>query len=177
MKLNKHVIWIALLFSSILITSVGAVIYHFINMNMTIDAEFSPVVFTSGDDTATCGGDISTNTSATFSSIPLGIGANITITELVNVTNSDTSGHTVPLTVDTEDFGSELKILLLYLVSPTGSETLILRMDDSGAVETEGVSVNIPASEEWAIKLVGCYDGGTSSSQSNSLNINIKVEG
>ena len=176
MKLKKWV-WVALLLSSILITTVGAVIYYYITMNITFDAEISPVSFSSGADTATCGGDISTNTSAVFSSIPLGIGSNITITELVNVTNTDTSDHTTPVTVDAENFGSELKILLLYLVAPNATEVLITKLDDSGAVDTENISVNIPAGEEWAIKLIGCYDGGTSGSQSNSMNLNIKVEG
>ena len=177
MKLKRHFPWVALLLSSLLITTVGAAIYYYITMSSTFDAEISPVSFSLGGDTATVGGDISTNTSATFSSIPLGIGSNITITELVNVTNTDASGHTVPVTVVTEDFGSELKILLLYLVAPNATETLITKLDDSGAVDTENISVNIPAGEEWAIKLVGCYDGGTAGSQSNTMNLNIKVEG
>jgi len=176
MKLKKWAL-IPLLVSSLLIATAAAVIYHYITISMTFDAEISPVSFSSGADTATCGGDISTNTSAVFTGIPLGIGSNITITELVNITNTDTSDHSVPVIVSTENFGSELKILLLYLVAPNATETLITKLDDAGAVITEDVSVNIPAGEEWAIKLIGCYDGGTSGSQSNTMNLDIKVEG
>jgi hypothetical protein len=144
---------------------------------MTFKAAVSWVTFTSGEDTSTCGGDLSSNTSITFSDIPLSIASNVTITQLVNLTNTDTNPHNVQVSVSSENFGSELSTLLLYLVSPSASETLIIRMDGSGSIVTQNVQVSIPASQEWAIKLIGCYDGGTSGSQSNSMTLSIQVAG
>ena len=77
--------------------------------------------------------------------------------------------------VSAEDFGSELSTLKIYLVSPSGTETLILEIDDSGNVITENAPVNIPQKEEWSIKLAGHYDSGTAISQSNSLTLHFQV--
>jgi len=79
------------------------------------------------------------------------------------------------ISVGAEDFGSELCSLKIYLVSPSGIETLAVEFDDSGNVITENVLVNIPQKEEWAIKLAGHYDSGTSISQSNSLTLHFQV--
>ena len=168
---------LVLLLSAFLITTASAAIYYQIMASMTFQVSVSPVAFTNGSDTDTCGGDtVTNNASITFSSIPLPIGANITITELVNLTNSDTSNpHYVKVNVSSVDFAATLDVLLLYLVSPSGSETLVVKIDDAGAVETEGVEVNIPAGEVWAMKLVGCYDadpGGT-----NSMTLSLRVTG
>ena len=166
-----------LLLSALLITTASAAIYYQITAQMTIKVGWSPVVFVNGSDTDACGGDtVTSNASVTFSDVPLTIASNITITELVNVTNSETGSHDVNVTVSTHDFGSELKILLLYLVSPTGSETLVVKIDDSGTVVTDKVQVSIPGNEEWAIKLIGCYDTGTGQGQSNSLTLNLEVK-
>lgn len=163
--------------SSIVITSVSAAIYYQISASMTLEAEVSPVIFTSGEDTSTCSGTISTNaTQVTFTNIPLAVESNITITQLVNITNTDNSDHTVTVSV-TENFNTEISALSLYLVSPSGSETLVVSINDSGTITVENVSVNIPLGEEWAIKLEGCYDSGTSSTQSNTMTMNLQVTG
>jgi hypothetical protein len=173
---KSRIALLVLLLSALLIATASAAIYYQITASMTFEVGWSPVVFTSGEDTSTCGGSLTNNASATFSSVPLTIESNITITQLVNVTNSDgASGHDVNVTVSSETFGTELSILLLYIVSPTGSETLVVNMGDSGTIVTQGVEVTIPASEEWAIKLVGCYDSGTSESQSNTMTLNLEV--
>ena len=168
---------LALLLSTLLIATASAAIYFQITADMTFEAEYTPVVFTNGSDTSTCGGDtVTNNASATFSSIPLAIGSNITITELVNLTNSDsTSGHAVKITVSSKNFTSSLSILLLYLVAPGGSETLVVKIDDSGNVVTENVEVTIPASQVYAMKLIGCYDSGTSGSEANEMKLNVQV--
>ena len=168
---------LALLLSTLLIATASAAIYFQITADVTFVAEWSPVAFTAGDDTTDCGGDVTTNNaSASFSSIPLAIGSNITITELVNLTNSDSSsGHDVKVTVGSHNFTSSLKILLLYLVSPGGSETLVVKIDDSGTVVTENVEVTIPLSQVYAMKLIGCYDSGTSGSQANEMMLNLLV--
>jgi len=174
-KLRKSII--ALILTSIAVSTVSAAIYFQIMSTMTFKAAVSWVAFTSGEDTSTCGGDISTNTSATFNNIPLSIGSNVIITQLVNITNTDSNSHTVQVSVSSENFGSELSTLKLYLVSPSASETLVVEMDGSGSVVTQNVPVNIPANQEWAIKLVGCYDSGTSGSQSKSMTLSIQVAG
>lgn len=169
---------LALLLSALLIATASAAIYYQITASMTFEVGWSPVVFTEGEDTSTCGGTpISNNASISFSGIPLAIGSNITITQLVNVTNSDgASSHDVNVTVSSENFNGSLSILLLYLVSPSGSETLVVKIDGSGDVVTQGVEETIPISEEWAIKLVGCYDTGTGESITNTITLNLEVK-
>jgi len=169
--------FLLLVLSSLMIIGVSAAIYYQISASMTIQAQVSPVVFTNGTDTSTCGGSLSTNaTQVTFTSIPLAVESDITITQLVNITNTDDSDHSVQISVSSESFGSELTSLKLYLVSPSGAETLVVELDNSGDVITENVSVNIPQGQEWAIKLVGHYDSGTQS-QSDTMTLNLQVTG
>ena len=167
---------LVLIILSMLVVTVSAAIYYSLIANLSFDAAVSPAIFSTGDDTSTCGGSLSTNaTQVTFTSIPLAVESDITITELVNVTNSDASAHDVQVSVTSDDFGTELATLSLYLVSPSATETLVIALDDSGAVTTEDVTVNIPATQEYAIKLVGYYDSGTSSSVSNSMTLALRV--
>ncbi|MFB0504589.1 MAG: hypothetical protein ACETWE_12210 [Candidatus Bathyarchaeia archaeon] len=144
---------------------------------MAGQVEAKPVVFTYGEDTSTCGGSISTDfTKVTFSSVPLTAESDTTITQLVNVTNRDSSSHSVRVFVTHEDFGSELSSLGLYFVSPSGTETLVVELDDSGDVVKDDVLVRIPQREEWSIKLVGHYDSGTLSSQKNEMVVIFQVK-
>jgi len=167
-----------LLLSAFTISVVSAAVYYALLGDMTYQAKLSPVVFTSGSDTSVCGGSLSTNsTIATFTNIPLAVESQITITQLVNVTNSDSTGHSVQVSVGSENFGSELSMLRLYLVSPAGTETLVVELDTTGAVTTQGVSVSIPAGQEYAMKLVGYYDSGTLGSQTNTMTLNLQVTG
>ena len=167
-----------LILLSMLVVIVSAAIYYSLIANPSFDAGVSPAIFSTGDDTSTCGGSLSTNaTQATFTSIPLAVESDITITELLNVTNGDTSAHDILISVSSEDFGTSLATLSLYLVSPSATETLVIQLDDSGAVTTEDVTVNIPSSQEYAIKLVGHYDSGTTTSESNSMTLTLQVTG
>ena len=148
-----------------MIISVSAAIYH-----QTGQAGVNPIVFTYGEDTLQCGGSISPNSvKAVFTRIPLAVESDIVITQLINLTNVDSSDHSVKVSVSAEDFGSELSSLRLYLVSRSGTKTLVVELDDSGNVVKENVSVIIPREEEWTIKLEGHYDSGTLSSQSNTM--------
>lgn len=134
------------------------------------------VTFAQGEDTSTCKGILfSQDTKIKLTDMPLAVESNITITELVNITNTDTSAHSVQISVDSEDMGSEVTAISLYLVSPTGSQTLVLEIDDTGTTTIQNIPVNIPATEEWAIKLQGCYDSGTLFTQSNTLTLNLQV--
>jgi len=171
---------LALLVSTLFIATASAAIYYQITATMEFTATLSDVVFTSGDDTSACGGSIGTNaTSVTFGSpyIPLAVEADVVITELVNVTNSDSSAHNVEfyLGATDEDFSTELETLKIYVVAPNATEYLMIELDGSGAVTTNNQSVNIPASEEWAIKLAGHYDSGTLSTQSNTMTLRLQV--
>ena len=173
---------LALLLSALLIATASAAIYYQITASMSFTATVSDVIFTSGDDTSACGGSIGTNaTSVSFGSpyIPLAVEADVVITELVNVTNSDSSTHNVEfyLGATDENFGGELETLKIYVVAPNATEYLMIELDGSGAVTTNNQSVNIPASEEWAIKLVGHYDSGTLSTQSNTMTLRLQVTG
>ena len=145
--------------------------------SMAGQVEAKPVVFTYGEDTSICGGYISADhTKVTFSNVPLTAESDTTITQLVNITNRDSSDHSVRVFVTQEDFGSELSSLRLYLVSPSGAETLVVELDDSGVVVKDDVSVIIPQREEWSIKLVGHYDSGTRSSQKNEMVVIFQVK-
>jgi len=169
---------VILLISSLSITVVSAAVYYALLGNMTYQARRSPVVFSTGSDTSVCGGSLSTNsTIATFTTIPLAVESQITITQLVNLTNTDSSGHSVQVSVGAENFGSQLSTLRLYLVSPSGTETLVVELDTTGAVTTQGVSVSIPAGQEYAMKLVGYYDSGTVGTQTNTMTLNLQVTG
>ena len=91
----------------------SATVYNYISASVSSDVAVSPVIFTSGEDTSICGGSFFANaTQVTFTSVPLAVGSNITITQLVNITNTDSSDHSVRLSV-TENFGTEL---------PTGAD-------------------------------------------------------
>jgi len=147
-----------------------------IYVSMAAKADIIPIGYTEGEDTFVCGGSISSDsTLATFTRIPLGVGSDIVITELVNVTNRDCSDHSVQVCVSAENFGIELSSLRLYLVSPSGKETLVVEFDDSGDIAKERVSVEINQGEEWSVKLVGHYDSVVSQSLSNTMILTIQV--
>jgi len=124
--------------------------------SMAGQVEAKPVVFTCGEDTSTCGGSISADfTEVTFTNVPLTAESDTTITQLVNITNRDSSD---------------------YFVSRYGAETLVAELDDSGDVVKDDVLVRIPQREEWSIKLVGHYDSGTRSSQKNKMVVIFQVK-
>jgi hypothetical protein len=136
----------------------------------------SPLAFTEGEDTSTCGGIISADcVHARFTGIPLAVESDAVITQLINITNTDSSDHDARISVVAEDFGIELSSLKIYLVSPTGAQTLVTELDNSGNVILENVQVSIARGQEWAIKLVGHYDSGTPKSQRNSFALCFQV--
>ena len=158
-----------LLIPSLIIGSAGASFFSQIP-NIGTQVKANPIIFTNGEDTLICGGSISTNPPGfKLTNVPLLVGSDIVITELVNVTNVDSSDHNMQISVYSEDFGNELSSLKIYLVSPTGTETLVVELDNSGNVIREMVTVNIPHGQEWAMKWVGHYDPGTLSCQKNSI--------
>jgi len=144
--------------------------------SMAAKADIIPIGYTEGEDTFICGGSISSDSAlAAFTCIPLGVGSDIVITELVNVTNRDCSDHKVQVCVSAENFGIELSSLRLYFVSPSGKETLVVELDDFGDVSKERVSVGIRQGQEWSVKLVGHYDSAVSRFQSNTMILTIQV--
>ncbi|MDH5439116.1 MAG: hypothetical protein OEZ48_13165 [Candidatus Bathyarchaeota archaeon] len=169
---------LALLLSTLLIATASAAIFYQITAGMSFKVGWSPVVFTDGEDSEECGATVpfQNNASVSFTSVPLTIASNVTITQLVNVTNSDTSDHNVTVDVSSHNFDANLTILLLYLVSPSGSQTLVVKLGDSGSLVTDDIQVEIPAGEEWAVKLIGCYDDTTLESKTNTMTLTIRVE-
>jgi hypothetical protein len=136
----------------------------------------SPLIFIEGEDTSTCGGIISADwVHVRFTGILLAVESNTVITQLVNITNTDCLDHDVRVSVGAEDFGIELSLLKIYLVSPTGTQILVTELDSSGNVIIENVQVSIAQGQEWAIKLVGRYGSGTLKSQRNSFTLCFQV--
>jgi len=162
-----------ILLSSLMIT---AIFRSVCDQTRGDNAEVSALVFTDGEDTRTFSGIISADRhQVRFSCIWLAVESDIVITQLVNITNVGFSDCALKISVGAEDFGTELSSLKIYLVSPSGIETLVVELDDLGNVITENVPVSVPQKEEWAIKLAGHYDSGTSISQSNSLTLHFQV--
>lgn len=93
------------------------------------------------------------------------------------MTSTDSSSHSVQVSISSGNFGSQLSNLKLYLVSPSGIETLVMELDGSGVVITDDISVNISAGQEHAMKLVGCYDLGTLGPQTNTKILHLQVTG
>jgi len=167
-------VFLLLTLSSLLATGASATVYY--QKSADLMFQVSPMVFTSGEDTEKCGGTISANTTqVTFTSIPLAVESDIIITQLVNITNTDDSDHSVQFSVSSENFGNELSSLKIYLVSPSGTETLVVGLNDAGNIVTQNILVNIARGEEWTIKLVGHYNSGTSLSQNNSMALSLQA--
>jgi hypothetical protein len=134
------------------------------------------IIFVSGSDTSSIGGSIGSNgTTFTASSVPLGVGSNVTIQQAVNLTNTDAINphNIIGAEVLSEDFGSALTVLSIYVYN--GTMYQLVSLDGTGAVVYQfSGTLTMPASAEWSIIIEGCYDAGTVSGTTNTISFTIE---
>ena len=164
------------LLSVLIVGFISAGIVYTITVSLTTDIQVPNIIFVSGDDTSTVGGTIGTNgTTFTATTVPLGVGSNITIGQAVRLNNTDTSAHNITgAEVLSEDFGSTLNKFSVY-VSDGSTSYLLIDVDTTGAVTYEfSGNVTIPAATAYDIIIEGYYDDGTADGTSNTISFFIK---
>ena len=172
--MNRTLTRLALL-SVLMVSFASAAIIYTLTATLTTVVTVPNIIFTTGADTGSIGGTIGTNgTTFTATNVPLQVGANVTIEEAVNLTNTDggSSHDIIGAEVASEDFGAELNMLSIYVYN--GTRYLLVSLDGSGAVVYEfSGTLSMPASAEWSIIVEGCYDDGTVSGTTNTITFNI----
>jgi len=135
------------------------------------------LVISSGEDTSRFDVHITEHgTQATLPNLPLSVESDIIITQIFNISNTDSLAHIIEVCVLYENFGEELHSLKIYLVSPSSLEILVLEINDAGDIVSKDIQVSIPPKEEWSIKITGCYDSGTRSTQSNTITFVFQIK-
>jgi hypothetical protein len=174
--MNKTIMKLVLL--SVLFASLAsAATIYTLNATITTQVSTPKIIFTTGSDTSSIGGSIgASGQTFTATSEPLGLGTNVTVTQAVNLTNTDTSSHSLTgLSVNSEDFGSTLSQLSIYAYN--GTRMCLLSIDTSGnAVYQFSGSLNMPANAVWSIIIEGCYDAGTSGGTTNTISFSIQQQ-
>ncbi len=121
--------------------AMAAVTYYLGTFSMGGTIAYSDVYFTNGDDTSAITGVIGTNeTSFTATTLPMVPGVNIIIQEAVNITNGDSSAHTITLALATENFGADCKDIKVILVKADGSEVNAVVLNDAGVATTSSAT-------------------------------------
>ena len=164
------------LLSVLVVGFVSAGIVYTVTVSLTTQIQVPNIIFVSGEDTSTIGGTIGQNgTTFTATTVPLSVGANVTIGQAVRLNNTDTSAHNVTgAEVLSEDFGTELNKLSIYL-SDGSTSYLLISLDTAGTATYEFTgNITIPAATAYNIIIEGYYDDGTASGTSNTLSFNIK---
>jgi hypothetical protein len=165
---------VSVLFASL---ASAATIYT-LSASITTVVSTPKIIFTTGSDTSSIGGSIgASGQTFTATTVPLGLGSNVTITQAVNITNTDvSSAHTITgLTVNTNNFASTLEGLSIYAYS--GARILLLSVDTTGTVTYSfSGSLTMPANAVWSIIIEGCYDAGTASGTSNTISFYIQQQ-
>ena len=164
-----------MLLSVLTVSFASAAIIYTLTATLTTVVTVPYIIFTTGADTSSITGTIGLNgTTFTATAVPLEVGANVTIEQAVNLTNTDggSSHDIIGAEVASEDFGAELDVLGIYVYN--GTRYLLLSLDDSGDVVYEfSGTLSMPASAEWSMIIEGCYDDGTVAG-TNTITFNIK---
>lgn len=164
------------LLSVLMASFASAAVIYTLTATLTTVASVPNIIFTTGDDTSSIGGSIGTNgTTFTATSVPLGVGSNVTVQEAANLTNTDASNahNIIGVEVLSENFGSELNKLSIYAYN--GTRYLLISIDGSGTVTYQfSGTLTMPAGAEWSIIIEGCYDDGTAGSTTNTITFYIK---
>jgi len=164
-----------MLLSVLTVSFASAAIVYTLTATLTTVVTVPYIIFTTGADTGSITGTIGLNgTTFTATNVPLEVGANVTIEQVVNLTNTDggSSHDIIGAEVASEDFGAELYVLGIYVYN--GTRYLLLSLDDSGDVVYEfSGTLSMPASAEWSMIIEGCYDDGTVAG-TNTITFNIK---
>ena len=89
--MNKTITKLVLL--SVLFASLAsAATIYTLNATITTQVSTPKIIFTTGSDTSSIGGSIgASGQTFTATSVPLGLGTNVTVTQAVNLTNTDIS--------------------------------------------------------------------------------------
>jgi len=165
-----------ILLSALMVSFASAATIYTLSATLTTQVAVPNIIFVSGADTGTIGGSIGLNgTTFTATTVPLSVGSNVTIEEAVNLTNTDSGNphDIIGAEVLTEDFGSELDVLSIYVYN--GTRYLLISIDGTGAVTYEySGTLSMPASAEWSLIVEGSYDDGTASGTTNTLSFYIK---
>ena len=159
-----------------MVSFASAATIYTLTTTLTTQVTVPNIIFVSGSDTGTIGGSIGSNgTTFTATTVPIEVGSNVTISEAVNITNSD-AGNPHDITgaeVSSEDFGAELNALSIYVYN--GTRYLLIGIDGTGAVSYEySGALSMPASAEWSVIIEGAYDDGTASGTTNTITFYIK---
>ena len=160
--MNKTFTKLALL-SVLFATLASAATIYTLSATITTQATVPNIIFTTASDTSSIGGSVGANgTTFTATTVPLGVGSNVTVTQAVNLTNRDAgSARSITAVVLlSEDFGSSLSQLSIYAYN--GARTLLLSVDGTGAITYQfSGTLSMPASAVWTVIIEGCYDAGT----------------
>jgi hypothetical protein len=163
------------LLSAMMVAFASAATIYTLTGTLTTQITVPNIIFVSGSDTGSIGGTIGSNgTTFTATTVPLEVGSNVTIQEAVNITNTDASAQSIiGAEVASEDFGSELNALSIYVYN--GTRYLLISIDGTGAVSYEfSGTLSMPAGAEWAIIVEGAYDDGTAGGTTNTITFTIK---
>ncbi len=164
------------LLSVLMVSFASAATIYTLTATLTTTATVPNIIFTTGSDTGSISGSIGSNgTTFTATAVPLAVGSNVTIQEAVNLTNTDagSSHDIVGAEVLSEDFGTEIDVLSIYVYN--GTRYLLISVDGTGAVTYEfSGTLSMPASAVWSVIVEGCYDDGTASGTTNTISFYIK---
>ena len=174
-QMNRTFMTIALL-SVLMVSFASAGIIYTLRVSLTTQIQVPNIIFVSGSDTDAIGGTIGENgTTFTATAVPLEVGSNVTIEQAVRINNTDTNPHNITgVEVLSEDFGTELNILAIYLYDGS-TRHLLISIDTTGTVTYElSGNLTIPATTAWDIIIEGCYDDGTAVGTQNTISFYIK---
>jgi hypothetical protein len=168
--MNKTLTKLVLL-SVLFATLASAATIYTLTATLTTQVVVPNIIFTTASDTSSIGGSVGANgTTFTATSVPLGVGSNVTVQQAVNLTNTDVSNpHSITgVVVATEDFGSSLNQLSIY--ANDGTRVPLISIDGTGSTVYEfSGTLSMPASAVWTIIIEGSYDPGTSNGATNTI--------
>jgi len=176
---SKSVKLMLLLLSSLFIASVSASVYYTMYMNTTVGVAGNKVQFWPGTDFSTAGGTISNaRQKVTFTSMDGQIGSLATISDPVNINDSDISNpHNIELKLDSWTGASQTHLYNITItmynalnVTQGNSIVLVPTIGSGTQVTTTGI-VSIPAGAIWRVQW-GIYWNGAATI-SDTVNIDL----
>lgn len=177
---SKSLKLLFLVLSSLLIASVSASIYYTMYMNTTVGVAGNKVKFGPGTDFTTSGGTISNaNQTVTFTSMDGQIGSLATISDPVNINNTDASNaHNIELKLSSWTGNTQTHLYYINVTMYDGSTkkgaNIYLVPGGSGQVSTTGV-VSIPAIAVWRVQWDIYWNGDATISDSVTVNLQLVV--
>jgi len=177
---SKSLKLLFLLLSSLLIASVSASIYYTMYMNATVGVAGNKIQFTEGNDFSTVGGSITdSGQKVTFTSMNGQIGSLATVSDPVDITNTDTSTpHNIELKLSAWTGNTQTHLNYINVTMYDGSTkkgvNIYLVPGESGQVSTTGV-VSIPASTAWRVQWDIYWNGDATISDSVTVNLQLVV--